>query len=279
MYIPKTEFIFPKKTDDQIFKVRYKRKIHLNSQYYERLKRFCFKFVRFFFRILFILIALPLVKTRYHIKVEGREELKKYKKALKKGGFITVSNHVFLWDFVALCAAMKMGFPTVPMLNELIYSKYGGIFTMAGAVAIPKDNGAFRSFYEFMSDTFKQNKWVHVYPEKGIWYYYAPIRPFFRGAAYFAYTYNKPIVPVGYSYRERHGIAKWLNKKDPYITVHIGEPIYPDLTLNKRDAVNKLNKEVRSKIINMVGFASEEENDRVAKENYRYENGHYYTTF
>ena len=279
MYIPKTEFIFPEKTDDQIFKVRYKRKVKINRQYYNRLKTFVFKFVQFFFRILYVLIAFPLVKIRYHLKVEGKKQLKKYKKTLKKDGFITVSNHVFLWDFVALCETMKMGFPKVPMLNELIYSKYGGIFTLAGAVVIPKDRNAFRGFYGFMDETFKQNKWVHIYPEKGIWYYYAPIRPFFRGAAYFACTYNKPIVPIAYSYRERKGIAKIFNDKDPYITVHIGEPVYPDMSLPKREAETKLNKEIRNKMIKMAGFSSEEENDRVAKQNYRYENGHYYTVF
>lgn len=278
MYIPEIKYVYPEQTDEQIIKVKNKRKVKLNKKYYEGLKKATFKIGQFVFRIVFILIAVPAVKIRYHLKVEGRKEFKKYKKALKKSGFITVSNHVFLWDYLALCASMKMGFPNVPAWGKIVYSRFGGVFSYAGVVPIPENRSVFRSFYEFMNGVFQENKWVHIYPETGLWYYYVPIRPFKRGAAYFACTYNKPIIPVGYSFRERKGISKWFNKKDPFVTAHIGEPVYPDLSLNKKDAADKLNKEIRDKIREMVGISSEEENERIIKETYKYENGHYYTT-
>lgn len=278
MYIPEIKYIYPEKTDEQLIEVKHKRKVKVNGKYYKKLKKFTFKFGQFIFRIVFILIAVPAVKIRYHLKVEGRKEFKKYKKTLKKNGFITVSNHVFLWDYLALCASMKMGFPNVPAWGKIVYSRFGGVFSYAGVVPIPENRSVFRSFYDFMRDVFQENKWVHIYPETGLWYYYVPIRPFKRGAAYFACTYNKPIVPVGYSFRERKGIARWFNKKDPFVTAHIGEPIYPDMTLNKKDAAEKLTEQIRTKIREMVGIPSEEENERIIKENYKYEKGHYYTT-
>lgn len=277
MYIPKIKYVYPEKTDEQIIHVNQTRKVKLNGSYYDALKKITFKIAQFFYRIVFCLVAVPLVKLRYHVKVEGRKEFKRHKKFLKKYGFITVSNHVFLWDFPTLCVCMKMGFPNVPAWGKIVSSKFGKVFSLAGVVPIPEDKSLFRNFYGFIDGVFKENKWVHIYPETGLWYYYVPIRPFKRGAAYFACQYNKPIVPVGYSFRERKGISRLWNKKDPFVTAHIGEPIMPDLTLDKREAAEKLNKQIRDKIIEMVGIKSEEENERMMKELYTYENGHYYT--
>ena len=217
----------------------------MDEKYYNSLKKITFKIGQFFFRLLFIFIAYPCVRIRYHLKVEGRENIKKHKKELKKNGFITVSNHVFLWDYVALCSAIRMGVPNVPAWGKIVTSKFGKIFSLAGVIPIPEERFAFMKFLKFVEDVFKENKWVHIYPETGLWYYYVPIRPFKKGAAVFAYKYDKPVIPVGYSFRERRGISRLFNKKDPFVTVHIGEPIYPDKTLKRRDAIEKLNVQMR----------------------------------
>ncbi|MBR5900057.1 MAG: 1-acyl-sn-glycerol-3-phosphate acyltransferase [Clostridia bacterium] len=278
MFIPKIKYIYPKQTDEQIIKVEKKRDVVLDNKYYRSLKKTTFKIGQFFFKILFVFIAHPLVRIRYHLKVKGRKEFKKHRKTLRKNGFITVSNHVFMWDYVALCASMRMGLPNVPAWGKIVTSKFGKIFSLAGVIPIPEERSAFMKFMRFVEDVFKENKWVHIYPETGLWYYYVPIRPFKRGAAVFAYKYNKPIVPVGYSYRERKGLSKLIFKTAPFVTTHIGEPIYPDMTLNKREAVEKLNNEVRNKIIEMVGIGTEENNQRIMEEYYKYEDGHFYTT-
>ncbi len=278
LFVPKPRFVFPKNTDEQIIKVKKKSGIKLDENYYNRLKRWTFNVGQFFFKMIYSLIAYPLVYLRYHMRVHGRKNLKEQKRQLKKGGFLTVSNHVFFWDFVALCASMKMGVPTVPAWGKLVDSKFTNLFSFAGVVPIPEDRSVFRKFYDFIGDVFKENKWVHIYPETGLWYYYVPIRPFKRGAAYFAYSYNKPVVPVGYSFRERKGLAKFFNRKDPFVDVHIGEPIYPDNTLPKKESIDLLNKQCRESIMKMVGISSEEENEKIIKEYYTYEDGHFYTT-
>ena len=78
MYIPEIKYIYPEKTDEQLIEVKHKRKVKVNGKYYKRLKKFTFKFGQFIFRIVFILIAVPAVKIRYHLKVEGRKEFKRY---------------------------------------------------------------------------------------------------------------------------------------------------------------------------------------------------------
>lgn len=277
VYIPTVKYVYPEKTDEQIIKVEEKRKVKLDTKYYQRLTKVVYKIGQFFFKIPVYLIAYPLVYIRYHMKVEGRENIKKHRKELKKSGFITVSNHVFLWDCIALCASVRMGLPNIPAWGKIISSKFGGIFSLFGVVPIPEERTVFRKFYEFMDSVFKQNKWVHIYPETGLWYYYVPIRPFKRGAGVFAYQYDKPIIPIGYSFRERKGIAKWFNKKDPLVTVHISEPIWPDKTLEKRESINDVVSCARMAIMKSVGIESEEENQRIMDENYKYEDGHFYT--
>jgi|GEM_PF-842693 len=280
VFIPRIPFVFPKNTDEQIIEVKKKRKIKLDKKYYNSLTGFLFKIGQFFFKIIFYLIAFPLCRIRYHLKVEGRKNLKPYMKRLKKEGFITVSNHVFLWDYVALCASMRMGVPNVPAWGKIIYSKFGGLFSMAGVVPIPEDKTTFRKFYNFIDDILKhnkRNKWMHIYPETGLWYYYVPIRPFKKGAATFAYQYDRPIVPIGYSFRERTGLSRLWHKKHPYVTVHICPPIWPDKTKEKRVAVEELTNQARMAIMHAVGIKDEEENQRIMDEHYKYEDGHYYT--
>ena len=280
VYIPKVPFVFPKDTDTQIIEVDHKRKVKVTKKYYDFLTSGIFKLGQFFYKISFTLIAHNLCRIRYHLKVEGKENLKPYKKQFRKNGFITVSNHVFIWDFVALCASMRMGLPNVPAWGKIIYSKFGSIFTLAGVIPIPEDKATFRKFYRFVDDILKHNKrnpWMHIYPETGLWSYYAPIRPFKKGAATFAYQYNKPIIPIGYSFRERTGISKLWHKRHPYVTVHICPPIWPDKTNKKQDEIERLTNEARMAIMHAVGIKDEEENQRLMKDYYKYEDGHYYT--
>ena len=84
VFIPKIQFIYPEETDEQLIEVNKKRNVNLDVKYYKRLTKVLFKIGQFFFKILFVLVAHPLVRIRYHLKVEGRENLKKYRKILKK---------------------------------------------------------------------------------------------------------------------------------------------------------------------------------------------------
>ena len=90
VFVPKPRFVFPKNTDEQIIEVKKRSKNTLDENYYKRLKRWTFNVGQFFFKLVYSLIAYPLVYLRYHMRVHGRKNLKKYKRALKKDGFLTV---------------------------------------------------------------------------------------------------------------------------------------------------------------------------------------------
>ena len=64
----------------------------------------------------------------------------------------------------------------------------------------------------------------------------------------------------------------------PWDPVHVGAPGGERLVVGtEREAVDKLNEQARTKIMEMVGIFSEEENQRIMNEYYKYEDGHFYT--
>ena len=75
-----------------------------------------------------------------------------------------------------------------------------------------------------------------------MWFYYPDIRPLKPAVFKFAVEHNKPVVPFVFTYRKRTGLWK-LFGKNPLVNLHVGEPILPDLTLDKKEAIDKLHKE------------------------------------
>ena len=87
----------------------------------------------------------------------------------------------------------------------------------------------------FTFDFVQNGGWLHIYAEGSMWEYYAPIRPFKLGAASLACRHNKPIVPIGFSFRKPGWIRKHIFKQEVAITLNVGEPIYPDERLGEQE--------------------------------------------
>ena len=73
-----------------------------------------------------------------------------------------------------------------------------------------------------------------------MWEYYKPIRPFKAGAATYACKYDKPIIPLAYTYRKPGWIRRKIFKQIALYTLNIGEPIFPNYELNKEEQINDL---------------------------------------
>ena len=86
----------------------------------------------------------------------------------------------------------------------------------------------------------KQKRTVTVYPEAHIWPWYTGIRPF--PAVSFAYPVKDGVPAVAFvtTYRKR----KLFTKLPPLITVTLSEPFYPDCSLSKSEAREKLCRQV-----------------------------------
>ena len=72
-----------------------------------------------------------------------------------------------------------------------------------------------------------------------MWLFYPDIRPFKKAVFSYAVKFDKPIVPITMSFRPRKGIMKLFSKK-PRVDLHIGEPLYYNKDLPKREAEEDL---------------------------------------
>ena len=104
---PKTNrFPYPLDTSSHYIKNKKDDHTVFDKDYCYLDKSKSFRFKRFFFRIVLVLIVFPMTRIRLNLKIIGRKNLKKYKDVLKDG-VITVSNHIHMWDYLAIVLTLK----------------------------------------------------------------------------------------------------------------------------------------------------------------------------
>lgn len=81
-----------------------------------------------------------------------------------------------------------------------------------------------------------------------MWYYEDTLRPFMKGVFSFAYRADKPVIPSAISYRPAKGIYRLFKGKYPLCTISIGEPPFPDYSLPKEEAIEKLRSEAEAAV-------------------------------
>ena len=114
---------------------------------------------------------------------------------------------------------------------------------MAGGIPIPTDNlRAMVKFKGAMEEVFTRGDWMHFFPEGSMWFYYPDIRPLKKAVFKYAVTYDRPILPITFSFRPRTGLWKLLGKS-PLLDLNIGDPIFHDKSLSKVDAAKKLQQD------------------------------------
>lgn len=267
LYIPDLGYEYPDRHDAHMLVVEKKNTVDLSGDYPFRDTSFGFRLRRFWFRLFFHCIVLPVCRIRYALKVEGKIDPK-----IAKNGLITICNHVFLWDMLVVHCARPFRDLEYPIWRNNMFAGLKNCYRNCGGIPVPdyqKDGReAVVRFHHALEDVLKEKKWLHVYPEGSAWYYYVPIREFKKTTFTLAWQYDVPVVPMGISFREPKGIYK-LFKKEPCATLHIGAPEYPDRTLNKSEGAQELSDRCRLAMMRLVGIESEEQN-RELMEQYRY---------
>ncbi len=201
---------------------------------------------------IFTLVFL-IAPVKYGLKIEGRENLKKNKKLLKNGA-LTVSNHTFKWDFLAVLQAVRYRRLWFPAWKENFGTKDRNLIRLVGGIPVPSSLRAMGKFNEAFDELHAKKKWMHVFPESSNWPYYAPIRPFKKGAFTFAQRYNLPVIPMAFSYRKPEGLLKLILKEKPAITLRVGEPLVIDESLSRKEAILALRKQCHEKIVGLAGI-------------------------
>lgn len=201
-------------------------------------------------------LASLVNRVRYGVRIEGRSNVTKNRK-LFKGGAMTICNHVFRWDMICVLQAVRFRTIRIPMFSLPFTGKDSWFMTSIGGIPIPEDRSGLRCFNEALDEMHRRGDWFHIFPESCSWKFYAPIRPFKIGAFNIAYKYNLPIIPCAISYRKRKGIFKLFgDASEPLITIHVGEPIIPDTTANRKTETARLREIAHAKMMSMAGIVS-----------------------
>ena len=145
-----------------------------------------------------------------------------------------------MWDYLCVLKAIRPRLPYFPAWENNLEGPNGPLIRWASGVPVPIKN--FRGMAKFtkeMDNLFKQNKWIHFFPEGSMWFYYPDIRPLKKAVFKYAYKYDRPIIPISMSFRPTRGIYKLFTKK-PHVDLHIGEPLYADKSLPLNESAEEL---------------------------------------
>ena len=236
------DYKYPERSDEHMITVKHLRDTHFDEHYPYLPKGFWHKVKRVVLWIGLNFIAFPVCTIRHGLKIYGRKILKKYKKEFKDGA-ITIANHVFMWDYLCVLKAIRPHLQYHPGWKTNFEGPNGPLIRWVGGIPVPTGNiKAMAKFQQAIGDVLKSGKWLHFFPEGSLWFYYPDIRPLKKAIFKYAVRYNKPIIPITMSFRSRKGIMKWFGKT-PLVDLHIGEPLFPDLSLPPQEAMDKMHKE------------------------------------
>ena len=232
-------YTYPEKSDEHMLTLKSTRAIELDKNYDYMPHGIWFRIERAFVATLLHLIVFPLTRLTHGLKIYGRKNLKKHRKELKNGA-ITVSNHVFMWDYLCVLKAIRPHISYFPAWKKNFESGFQPFMRILGGMPIPEDDiHAMMAFKRGMDEVVRSGRWLHVFPEGSLWYFYPDIRPLKLAAFTYAEKYDKPLIPISMSFRPRTGFRKIFGK-GPFVDLHIAEPIYADKTLPPRESAEEL---------------------------------------
>ncbi|MCQ2612451.1 MAG: 1-acyl-sn-glycerol-3-phosphate acyltransferase [Treponemataceae bacterium] len=253
VYIPETGIDYPADPHKVILPKTKIRTVTVDENYPYIDKSFKARFMSSLVYLgIFTIVYLihPLV---HGLRIKGRENIRKNKKLFKNGA-MTVSNHVYRWDFLAVLQASGFHRAWFPALAENLETKDQFFIRSTGGIPIPASIKAIKNFNEAFDEIHAKKKWIHVFPEACRWDYYEPIRPFEKGAFTMAYRYELPVIPMVISYRKPTGLYKLFGRKNPLITITVGEPIIPDMEKKRKECCAEMLEKCHKKMVEMAGI-------------------------
>ena len=261
---------YPERCDEHMISVKHLWDVKLDENYPYLQKSFWFKCQRVLLSICQYTV-LPLVMwVRHGLRIHGKEKLKQ-NKAVFENGLLTISNHVFMWDFICIMVALRPRLGFFPAWKINLEGANGPLIRMAGGIPIPTDNlRPMVKFKQAMDEVFARGDWMHFFPEGSMWFYYPDIRPLKKAVFKYAVTWDRPIQPIVFTFRPRKGLWKLLGKS-PLVDLNIGDPIFFDKNLPKLQAAKKMQEDAYRIMQEMAGIRPGDPtyNTDLTLENYR----------
>jgi len=252
---PDLGYEYPEDPFKHIQPLKKIRDLNIDADYPYLDKSFGFRFFRLMVNIIIHTIMTFVSFFRFGRKVEGRENLRKYRDLLKNGA-MTISNHVHRWDFPFILMSLRYRMMYLPVWKENLLGPDMHLIRYAGGIPVPEDIHAIKRFNEAFDEIRAKKIWIHSYPESARWNYYRPIRPFKKGVFTMAYRYNLPVLPIAFYYVKPSVPLRIINLfrkiKLPSIVARIGEPILPNMELPRKEAVQLLRKQCHAAIVELA---------------------------
>lgn len=229
--------------------------IHFDGTYPYLDRSFKFKFLHSLVYMIVWLVAFPLNRIRFGLRIEGREKILRNRK-LFEGGVMTVCNHVHRWDMICVLQAMRYRTAWIPMYAEPFNGKDGFKMKYVGGIPIPENYSGLREFNNALDTLHERKKWIHIFPESCSWKFYAPLRPFKTGAFNLACKYALPVLPMIITFRPRTGWRKLFGKGEPLLTIHVGDPVVPDPTAPRKEEAKRIRDLAHKSMLGLAGIIS-----------------------
>ena len=234
-----TKFPYTEYTDGHYLVVKKNNGIKFDADYpyIDESKRFLRS--RAWTRFLLKTIVFPMTRVKMGLRIENRKNLKIFANELKNGA-VSVSNHVHLWDYIAVMKAISPVKPYVLSWAKNINGENGKMIRAVGGIPIPEnDLSGTLAYLRAVYGMLDKGGWLHVDAEGSMWEYYAPVRPFKKGAATIACKTGKPVLPLGFSYRKPSFIRKLFGGVAA-ITLRVGQPVFANESLPMRERIEDL---------------------------------------
>ncbi|MCQ2345522.1 MAG: 1-acyl-sn-glycerol-3-phosphate acyltransferase [Paludibacteraceae bacterium] len=254
VFVPAPMEVFPADNPHtMMIKVRgHVRDLVFDDSYPYLDKSLKFRINRFFVYTVVRVIVFFVNRVYYGLRIEGRNHLWKNRRLFRDGA-MTICNHIGRWDMISVLQATQHR-SWIPMYRNSFMGKDGYLMKHVGGIPVPEDRSGLRCFNEAFDELHRRKQWMHIFPESCSWKYYSPVRPFKIGAFNMAYKYNIPIIPCVISFRERKGFFRIFRSDEPLMTIHIGEPVLPDINRPRKEEAARLREVCHAHMVEMAGI-------------------------
>lgn len=178
----------------------------------------------------------------YIDKVIGAENIK----SITGAAFIT-SNHFHIFENMALYKVFKDNQPCKHKFYRVIregnYTSppkgFDMFFKHANTLPLSSSTNTMKKLVQALEVLSKKNNYILMYPEQYMWWNFKKPRPFKSGVYKFAHKLNVPIIPCFITMEDSDivdGDGLFVQK----YTIHIEEPIYPDLKMGIKEDVERM---------------------------------------
>lgn len=177
-------------------------------------------------------------------EIIGAENLNAY-----HGGVVLTCNHFNAFDSFVMQLVFdksKRKKRMYRIIREGNYTSFPGYFgfLMRNCNTLPLSSNlaTMRKFVHAVGELLKDGNCILIYPEQSMWWNYRKPKPHKIGAYEIAVKSGVPVVPCFITLRDSNIIGEDGFPVQIY-TPRIGAPIYPDLSLSKKEAAEKMRDE------------------------------------